>query len=248
MEVGQPGTGAPQPVIDASKHALDTDKLGYTSSLGIVQLREKISKYYAEKYKVDVPMERIIITTGSSAAFMLSFLGLFDKDDVIALCSSGYPCYRNIMKATDLDAATIMINSDFKVTAKELSVEIARRAAASLPPLKGLILSSPGNPTGAMLSPVELRDLCALCEENDIQFISDEIYHGITYGTQTETTALSVTDQAVVINSFSKYFSMTGWRLGWMVVPPHLVDVMNRLNQNMFINAPTLSQASDGDF
>ena len=137
---------------------------------------------------------------------------------------------------------SIPVNKDFKVTALELSNEINRRKESGLPELKGLILSSPSNPTGAMLSPKELKDLCELCKEKNILFLSDEIYHGISYKTQKEASALQYSDSCIAINSFSKYYSMTGWRLGWIVVPDQLIDTMNRLTQNMYINAPTLSQ------
>jgi aspartate/methionine/tyrosine aminotransferase len=154
------------------------------------------------------------VATGSSAAFVLAFMGCFDAGDCIAICSSGYPCYRNIMKATALTSVNIQVNKEYKVTAKELKQTIDDRWTAGLPPLKGLIMSSPSNPTGAMLSPEELHDLCALCDKHHIVFLSDEIYHGITYSGKVAATALEFTNSAVVINSFSKYFSMTGWRLG----------------------------------
>lgn len=146
------------------------------------------------------------------------------------------------MTALDVERACIPINGEFKVTERELAEEIRRRAEADLPPIKGLILSSPSNPTGAMLTPSELEGLCRLCDESDIQFLSDEIYHGISYGEVEEATALQYSDNAIVINSFSKYYSMSGWRLGWMVVPDHLKEAINRLQQNMFISAPTISQ------
>lgn len=146
------------------------------------------------------------------------------------------------MTATALEYVSVPVNTNYKVTAKELLIAISDRKVSGLPPLKGLIMSSPSNPTGAMLSPQELEELCVVCRENDILFMSDEIYHGISYGNQKEASAVQFSDSALVINSFSKYFSMTGWRLGWMVVPESLVDAMNRLSQNIYINAPTLSQ------
>jgi aspartate/methionine/tyrosine aminotransferase len=201
-----------------------------------------ITKHYLDKYGVTITSNQVIITTGSSAGFLFAFLGCFDIGDHIALCSSGYPCYRNLMKATNLHAVSIPVNKEFKITAQELKETILQRVAQHLPPLNGLILSSPSNPTGAMLSPLELQELCRLCQQHNITFLSDEIYHGISYGDQEEATALSYSNSAVIINSFSKYFSMTGWRLGWMVIPEKLTDTMNRLSQNMYINAPTLSQ------
>ena len=208
--------------------------LGYTNALGINPLREAISRNYAKKYGVDVSPDRVIITTGSSAAFLFAFLGCFDIGDHVALASSGYPCYRNIMSATSIVYQSIPVNSDFKLTAVELAEEVERREKAKLPKLKGLILSSPSNPTGAMLSPVELESLCRFCDDHSIRFLSDEIYHGISYGKK-ESTAVAYSENAIVINSFSKYYSMTGWRLGWMIVPEVLVDTMNRLSQNMYM-------------
>lgn len=243
MEVGQPSTGAPKAILEAAQRQLSNSILGYTNALGIDELRQKIAKHiYLDKYGVDVSPDRIVVTTGSSAGFCLIFLGCFDLGDHIALCSSGYPCYRNIMKATGLTSVNIPVNGEFKVTAVELLSEIVRRKGAGEAPLKGLIMSSPSNPTGAMLTPTELRALCETCDTHDILFLSDEIYHGISYSDIAEASAVQFTNRGIVINSFSKYFSMTGWRLGWLVVPPSLIDTMNRLSQNMYISAPTLSQ------
>ena len=241
MEVGQPSTKAPKKVLQAAEEALHGNLLGYTDSLGIPPLRESIASHYKHKYGVTVDSSRVIVTTGSSSAFMFAFLGLFDAADRVGLCGTGYPCYRNLMSATNLEYVSIPVNDDYKVTAKELQDAIDRGKELGEAPLKGLIMSSPGNPTGAMLTPEELKDLCETCEKNDITFISDEIYHGISYG-KPEQTSLKYSDSSIVINSFSKYFSMTGWRLGWMVVPESTVDAMNRLSQNMAISAPTLSQ------
>eukprot|EP01038_Epipyxis_sp_PR26KG_P004886 gene4886-6844_t len=242
MEVGQPATGAPSKVVQAAQDALSADKLGYTNALGQDILRRAISNHYSKKYGVTIDYKRIVVTTGSSAGFLLSFIGCFNPDDIIAVCSSGYPCYRNIMIATGLEYLSISLDENFKLTGKSLTNEILSREEKGLKPIKGLILSSPSNPTGVMLSPNEMKDICTVCEENNILFISDEIYHGISYNSQKESTALEYSNSAIVINSFSKYYSMTGWRLGWMVVPDYMVDTMNRLSQNMYINAPTLSQ------
>lgn len=244
-EIGQPKTGAPRPVVEAAQAALGTQVMGYTDAFGLLELREKISEHYQSKYNLDQPppTSRIVVTTGSSAGFLLTFTACFDAGDVVAIATSGYPCYRNILSALAVEVANVPINAEFKLTAKELREEIARRLDGGDKPIKGLILSSPGNPTGAMLSSEELQELCQLCEEQGIQFLSDEIYHGISYG-KPEATALQFSDQALVINSFSKYYSMSGWRLGWMIVPEHLVDPINTLQQNMFINAPTISQTA----
>lgn len=251
-EVGQPETGAPLPVAAAAAEALTTGPprqvMGYTEAFGLPDLRNKIAQHYVKTYKdIDAPkVSNIVVTTGSSGGFLLAFLSAFDVGDVVAVASSGYPCYRNILSALGCELVTIPINKKFKLTASQLMEEIQRRedGTNSKKPIKGLILSSPSNPTGAMLDEEELCAICQTCEEHGIQFISDEIYHGISYGTTKEATALMYSNKAIVINSFSKYYSMSGWRLGWLVVPDHLVAPINRLQQNMFINAPTISQTA----
>jgi aspartate/methionine/tyrosine aminotransferase len=211
-EVGQPATGAPAVVAQAAVDALqsNTNVMGYTDSFGLLPLREKISQHYSNYYQNCplIPTSRIVVTTGSSGAFLLAFTACFDAGDVVAIASSGYPCYRNILQALGCEVCNVSINAEFKLTAKELQAEIAHRASLGLKPLKGLILSSPSNPTGAMLTPSELNDLCLLTDANGIQFLSDEIYHGISYGVE-EATALQFSPNAVVINSFSKYYSST---------------------------------------
>jgi len=208
-EVGQPETGAPPSVAQAAISALTEPRvMGYTDAFGLLALREKISQHYTKYYKLEtpIPTSRIVVTTGSSGAFLLAFTSCFDAGDVVAIASSGYPCYRNILSALGCQQANITINDEFKLTAKELQGDIVRRKAAKLPAIKGLILSSPSNPTGAMLSPTELKELCELCDRESIQFLSDEIYHGISYGTE-EATALQFSSKALIINSFSKYYS-----------------------------------------
>ena len=215
-EVGQPETGAPATVAQAAVEALTSPPqvMGYTDAFGLLPLREKIAQHYQKYYQKNlredqVPStDRIVITTGSSGAFLLAFTACFDAGDVVALASSGYPCYRNILSALGCEQACLGVNAEFKLTAVELKAEIERRQSASEKPIKGLILSSPSNPTGAMLSPSELKDLCALCDQNNIQFLSDEIYHGISYGKE-EATALQYSDKTIVINSFSKFYSST---------------------------------------
>ena len=211
-EVGQPETGAPKPVAQAAADALTQPQvMGYTDAFGLLSLREKITAHYQTYYpnlSRAPPVSRIVVTTGSSGAFLLAFTACFDVDDVVALASSGYPCYRNILSALGCEQANVPVNADFKLTAKELRLEMDRRENQGLKPLAGLILSSPSNPTGAMLSPDELRELCGLCDEHGIQFLSDEIYHGVSYG-KAEATALEFSDSALVINSFSKYYSST---------------------------------------
>jgi len=235
LEVGQPSTGAPSKVLEAAHRALDSDVLGYTVALGVPALRQRIADHYHSVYGVTVPVGRIVVTTGSSGGFLLSFLSAFDVGDRVALAAPGYPAYRNILTAIG-------------VTPVELQTEAAHRFQPTPElldsletPIDGLIVASPSNPTGTMLPPTELQALARHCQEHGIRLISDEIYHGITYG-MTAATALQSSDSAVVINSFSKYYSMTGWRLGWMVVPEDLVRAIECLAQNLFISPPTLSQ------
>ena len=210
-EVGQPESGAPASVAAAAAHALTgppREVLGYTDAFGLLPLREKIAEHYARKYP-DAPAvntRNIVVTTGSSGAFLLAFTAAFDTKDTVAIASSGYPCYRNILGALGCQLANVPINHQFKLTAKELKEEIEKRQQLKQPTINGLILSSPSNPTGAMLSPQELKELCELCDEHNITFLSDEIYHGISYGNP-EATALSCSKNAVIINSFSKYYS-----------------------------------------
>ncbi len=237
MEVGQPGTGAPQGVIDAARAALNDQRLGYTVALGIPELRQAIARHYQDYYGVAVPAERIVVTTGSSGAFMLSFLAAFDPGDRVALAAPGYPCYRNILSALGVEPVSLMSTLEDRF---QPTPDLLDRARAE-GPVHGLIVASPSNPTGTMLDADAFRALVDYCVQHDIRLISDEIYHGITYRRKADTAA-AFADQAVVINSFSKYFSMTGWRLGWMVVPSDLMRPVESLAQNFFISPPTLSQ------
>ncbi len=212
-EVGQPESGAPHFVTRAAIDALSRPNqvMGYTDSFGLLELREKIAQHYNNKYHdygTTILTSRIVVTTGSSGAFLLAFTACFDAGDVVAIASSGYPCYRNILQALGCDICHVPINTEFKLTATELRTEIQRRHDERLKPIKGLILSSPSNPTGAMLTPSELQALCRVTDEYNIQFLSDEIYHGISYGND-EATALQYSNNVVVINSFSKYYSST---------------------------------------
>jgi aspartate/methionine/tyrosine aminotransferase len=215
-EVGQPQSGAPVRVAEAAVKALSgppREVMGYTDAFGLPALRAKIAQHYAAKYTSSagdalvVDPKQIVVTTGSSGAFLLAFTACFDAGDAVAIASSGYPCYRNILSALACELVSVPINEAFKLTARELGAELQRRRDAQLPPLKGLILSSPSNPTGAMLTPDELQELCQLCDAEGIQFLSDEIYHGISYGQVSEATALTYSQQSIVINSFSKYYS-----------------------------------------
>ncbi len=237
LEVGQPGAGAPQGVLDAAARALSDDRLGYTDALGIAPLREAIAEYYHEYYGFRIDPERVVVTTGSSGGFVLAFLSVFDAGDRVAIAAPGYPCYRAILSAFGVEPVELMASADDRFQPTTALLEQAQRDG----PLDGLIVASPSNPTGTMLLTAEFRALAAYCDAHGIRLISDEIYHGITYDRKADT-ALAFTDNAMIINSFSKYFSMTGWRVGWMVVPAELVRTMECLAQNLFISAPTLSQ------
>ena len=235
LEVGQPGTGAPEGVIAAAEAALRGNRLGYTDSLGIPELRAEIRDHYRAWYGLDLPLDRIVATTGSSGGFLLSFLAAFNPGDRVALVEPGYPCYKNILTAVGIEPVSLpgTFENRFQPTPDLLEREGGR--------LDGLIVASPSNPTGTMIGSDEMRALSDYCEKKGIRLISDEIYHGIVYG-EPAVTAANYAEHAVVINSFSKYFSMTGWRLGWMIVPPDLVRPIERLAQNLFISPPTLSQ------
>ena len=237
LEVGQPGTPAPGPVLDAARAALSEDLIGYTDALGLVALKKRIARHYDEFYGVPVDSARVVVTTGSSGGFVLAFLSAFDAGDRVALASPGYPAYRNILQAVGVEVVDLQTGpeSNFQPTPELLD------RAASGGAVDGLIIASPSNPTGTMIHRPELKALVDYCRDNAIRLISDEIYHGITYQEPAET-VLKQTDDAIVINSFSKYFSMTGWRLGWMVVPEDLRRSIECLSQNLFISPPTLSQ------
>lgn len=236
MEVGQPAASAPKAVLAAAAEALK-GKLGYTEALGIRPLRERIARHYRESYGVDVPAARIMVTTGSSGGFNLSFLGCFDPGARIAMAAPGYPAYRNIIKALGLEAVEIPVGGDSRWALTAEHVAQADDAAR----LGGVLVASPANPTGTMTRPEALADLVATCNERGIRFLSDEIYHGLTYGDPAET-ALRFTETAIVINSFSKYYCMTGWRIGWLVLPEDLVRPFERLSQSLYISVPELSQ------
>ena len=233
MEVGQPGTPAPMNAQKELIKIMKNDSMGYTVALGIPELRQRISQLYGNWYNLDLNPNRIIITSGSSAGFILSFSSLFDAKDRVGICSPGYPSYRQILKAQDLEP--VLIETKFENNFQPFSKDLKDIN------LSGVLIASPANPTGSMLNYNQLEGLINTSLENNISFISDEIYHGIEYEKKA-TTALQITDQCYVINSFSKYFSMTGWRVGWMVVPEDHIRQIERLAQNMFICAPHASQ------
>ena len=239
MEVGQPGTPAPEAALAAARSALGSETLGYTAALGIDALRARIAESYRDRYGVAVDESRIVVCTGSSAAFILAFLALFDTGARVALPSPGYPCYRHILSALGCRSPLIETGPETRWMPTLDAVARLDRETG----LDGLLIASPANPTGTMIEPARLAELVRYCDESGIWLVSDEIYHGLTYE-RPASTALSVSDDVVVINSFSKYYAMTGWRIGWLVVPPSLVRVVERLQQNLFISAPAVSQVA----
>jgi len=236
LEVGQPAASAPSTALDAARVALN-GRLDYTEALGIPSLRARIARHYTETYGVAVEPARVIATTGSSAGFILAFLSMFEPGDRVAVAVPGYPPYRHILKALGCEAVLIETTAATRwaITA-DMLIETHRRA-----PLKGVLVASPANPTGTMMTRDALRALIEAAEGEGIRFISDEIYHGLDYAFPA-VTAAELSDNAVIINSFSKYFCMTGWRVGWMVVPEPLVRPIDRLQGNLAISVPTLSQ------
>jgi aspartate/methionine/tyrosine aminotransferase len=234
LEVGEPGAAAPPAVREAAHAALDHARIGYTDALGIAPLRAAIATHYRSRYGVPVDPSEVVVTTGSSAAFQLAFLAAFEPGDRVALAVPGYPAYRNILTALDIAPVLLEVgeNTHYQPTAELL-------AAAG--PLDGLIIASPANPTGAMIGAGDLMGLTEYCHDRGIRLVCDEIYHGITYETPAAT-ARSYSSDAIIINSFSKYYCMTGWRLGWMLAPPDLLRSIECLAQNFYISPPAISQ------
>ena len=235
LEVGQPSSPAPKKVIETAQFVLADDKLGYTDALGISLLREKISGHYRDTYGVNLDPKRIVITSGSSGGLLLSFLSSFDVGDCVGMATPGYPAYKNMLKSLGVKVVEVPVDSKSHF---QLKREVLDKLSENL---DGLIISSPSNPTGSMISSSGMRDLVDWCDRRGTRLISDEIYHGIVYGEQAST-ALSYGTDVIIINSFSKYFSMTGWRLGWMVIPESMIRSIECLAQNLYISPPSLSQ------
>jgi aspartate/methionine/tyrosine aminotransferase len=236
LEVGQPSTGAPRLAIDAVTAALDRP-LGYTDADGLATLRRRITRHHLERHGVTVDADRVAAVAGASAGFTLAFLAAFDTGARVGVIEPGYPCYRNTLLALGMVPVPIAVGPDTRWAPTSELLEAAG-------PLDGLVVASPSNPTGTLLDSPTLAALVAHCETNDITLIADEIYHGITYGPDPAPTVLTHTDRAIVVNSFSKYYSMTGWRIGWMVVPDVFIDHVARLQQNLYICAPHVSQVA----
>ncbi|MCX6483994.1 MAG: pyridoxal phosphate-dependent aminotransferase [Mycobacterium sp.] len=237
LSAGQPSAGAPGPVVTAATRALATNKLGYTVALGIPELREAIADSYSSRYGLAVGYDDGILTTGSSGGFLLAFLACFDVGDRVAIASPGYPCYRNILAALGCEVVEIECGPQtrFQPTVQML--------AELDPPVRGVVVASPANPTGTVIPPAELAAIARWCDANEVRLISDEIYHGLVYpGAPQTSCAWETSRNAIVVNSFSKYFAMTGWRLGWLLVPTELRRAVDCLTGNFSICPPVLPQ------
>jgi aspartate/methionine/tyrosine aminotransferase len=239
MEVGQPAAPAPATAIAAAQAALVHGRIGYTETLGIASLRARIARHYADTYELALDPARVVVTTGSSGGFILAFLALFEPGDRVALANPGYPPYRHILSALGCEPVLIETAADTRWALSAKALIAAHRSK----PLQGVVVASPANPTGTMMDADALARLIAVAEAEGIRVISDEIYHGLDYAFAAETAA-NLSERALVINSFSKYFCMTGWRIGWMVVPESLVRAVERLQGNLAISVPTLAQVA----
>ena len=235
LSAGQPSTRAPRPVLGAAHDALDSELLGYTIASGRPDLRAAIARHYGRTYGLELTAEDVVATTGSSGAFLLAFLAAFEAGDRVAVARPGYPAYRNMLSALGCEVVELPCGPDSRYQPTPAMLE------ALDPPPTGLVLASPANPTGTMLAPHELAAIVAWCRDHDVRLISDEIYHGITY-TEPVASAWETDRRGIVVNSFSKYFSMTGWRLGWLLAPGDLVDPIDRLASNLALCPPTLAQ------
>lgn len=237
LSAGQPSAGAPAPVRAAAAAALDQGPLGYTVALGIPELRAAIAGAYQARHGIDVGVDDVVVTTGSSGGFLLAFLACFDVGDRVVVTSPGYPCYRNILSALGCEVVDLPCGPEtrFQPTAQKL--------AALAPPVRGVVVASPANPTGTVIPPEELAAIATWCDESGVQLISDEVYHGLVYpGAPATSCAWETSRNAIVVNSFSKYFAMTGWRIGWLLVPPALRRAVDCLTGNFTICPPVLSQ------
>lgn len=244
LEVGQPAAPAPMVARRAAAAAIEAGQVGYTAALGIPALRARIARHYAETHRVAVDPERIVVTNGSSGGFLLAFLALFEPGDRVAIAAPGYPPYRHVLSALGCEPVLIETHAEDRHALTPERLMEAHRAG----PLKGVLVASPANPTGTMMDRAALAALHACARDLGLAFISDEIYHGLDYAFPA-VSAVEIGDDVTVINSFSKYFCMTGWRVGWMVVPPGVSRTMERLQQNFTISVPTLSQiAADAAF
>jgi aspartate/methionine/tyrosine aminotransferase len=237
LVAGQPSTPAPGPVRARAKEVLDDHVLGYTEALGIPELREAVSGHYRRVYDLEVSPSEVVVTTGSSGGFLLGFLAAFEPGDRVAMARPGYPCYRNVLTALGCEVVELPCGPTSRFQPTVAMLEALDR------PIRGLVVASPANPTGTMVAPDELADLAVWCEGNGVQLVSDEVYHGIEYAEpKMHSCAWATSREPLVFNSFSKYFSMTGWRLGWMLVPERLARAVDVLTGNFTICPPVLSQ------
>jgi aspartate/methionine/tyrosine aminotransferase len=236
LEIGEPDFTTPRPIVEAAQRALDSKPMFYTSALGIAELRNAISKFYRDRYRIDVPAERIVVTAGSSAALLLAFGVLLDAGDEVLLADPGYPCNRHFVRTLGGVPRLIAVGPESRY---QMNAEVARRNWSAR--TRVAMVATPSNPTGTMVTPEETASLAALVREKGGTLFVDEIYHGLTYGLDART-ALEAGEDVFVINSFSKYFQMTGWRLGWLVAPPRYVREIEKLAQNLFISPSTRAQ------
>jgi aspartate/methionine/tyrosine aminotransferase len=241
LTAGQPSTPAPKPAIDAVHRALDEQVLGYTQAHGLPELRVGIAELYADRYGIEVDPDAVYVTTGSSAGFILAFLSAFDTGARVAMARPGYPAYRNVLTALGCELVEMPCGPQ---TRFQPTIALLRRYADDGIDLDGLVLASPANPTGSMLPPDQLAAIAGYCGANGIRLISDEIYHGITYGTVEQACSWATDRSGFVVNSFSKYFSMTGWRIGWLLIPDDLRDRVDALAGNLSICPPAVSQVA----
>jgi len=235
FEVGQPDIQPSEKVIEEMKKAVEARQFPYTESLGILPLRQKISEFYKNKYDLDVDPGRIMITAGTSGAFLIAYSILLNSGEKLAFSDPGYPCYKNFSYVLDINPEMIPVD---KTTGYMITPEMLETREN----IKALQISSPANPTGNIYDADSLKKLVEYCDEKNIYFISDEIYHGLVYGKEKEHSALEFSDKAIIINGFSKYFCMPGARLGWMILPPQMVRRAEIVMQNLFISATTVSQ------
>jgi aspartate/methionine/tyrosine aminotransferase len=237
LSAGQPGAGAPAPVLAAAQRALASGPLGYTVALGIPELRQAIADSYAQRFGLEVSVDDVVLTTGSSGGFLLTFLACFDAGDRVAIASPGYPCYRNILTALGCEVVEIECGPQTR-----FQPTVAMLAALD-PPVQGVIVASPANPTGTVIPPAELAAIANWCDAQGVRLVSDEVYHGLVYpGAPQTSCAWQTSRNAFVVNSFSKYYAMTGWRLGWLLVPTELRRAVDCLTGNFTICPPVLAQ------
>jgi aspartate/methionine/tyrosine aminotransferase len=236
LEAGQPCFGAPEPALKYAQEMIARDPIqGYTDAIGMMDLRKRIARYYGDTYNLDVSPAQITVTVGSSGGFIFALLAAFDAGDKVGLIMPTYPAYRNILKSLDLIPVEIEAS---RADNYQPTVELLEKHGGDL---KGLIINSPANPTGAMISEDALEDICRWCIDQNVQLVSDEAYHGVTYEQEAQT-ALKFNHQAIVTNTFSKYFAMTGWRLGWLIMPENIAGRVKKLAENLMVSPPTISQ------